>query len=133
MLLVTIAGYFWQGYHDGVWWSLGYMESMMIPFTICPVILWFMLVPSLIAYSKEEFRIDTLFNVSNTISWSELIHYGNGENVFMLQFENKRTFQISAMAYSKTQWDEFISFLETNFPEKKATGYIGPWMFKWRK
>jgi len=135
MGILIIVGYFWQGYRDGCWWTIGYIASLSLPISIFTIFVWFAFIPKLLAYSDEEFLIDTVFFGKKTLHWSDLKYYGYGRgmSVFMLQFDDTRTFQISKLAYTKDQWTAFVSFLETTFPDKKATGYIGDRMFKWRK
>lgn len=107
------------------------MASMTLPISLFILFAWFGFIPRVIAYSEESFLIDMLICGNKILPWSELKYYGQGNNVFMIQFNGTRTFQISKLAYSSDQWTDFVTFLQTNFPDKKATGSIGDRMFKW--
>ena len=130
LMVTTAVFYSWQGYFEHKWWKVDYLLSLLIPFAIAPIAVWFMFVPRLLAYSETEFGIHPLMSGQQTFPWSELKYYGRGNNVFMIQFEGKQAFQIFAMAYPKREWSDFLAFLKTNFPERKASGSVGPWMFK---
>ena len=129
----AILTYLWQGYYNGDWWKIGYFESLLIPISIMMVFIWYGFVPKKLGYSDEKFEIDNFMNGKNSISWSELKYHGYGRGVYMIEFNGTDTFQISKWAYSKNEWFEFMNFLTTHFPDKKATGYFGNKMFKWRK
>jgi len=130
---VTLIAYFWSGCFDHKWWTFDYILSLGIPFSIAPIAVWFMFVPKKLEYSETEFSIGRRFTGSCNLRWSELKYYGDGNNVFMIQFRDRPAYQIFAAAYSRDQWKQLVQFLSDRFPEKKASGYVGPFMFKWRK
>jgi hypothetical protein len=133
LLVVSSAAYLWDGYYDGKWWDVGYIESLSIPLVIFPVIVWFMFVPKRLEYSESDFVIDRRFAKICTLPWSQLRYYGPGNNVFMIQFEGRQAFQLFAGAYGRSEWAAFLAFLSNRFPHQRASGYLGARMFKWRK
>lgn len=130
LLAVTLFGYFYQGRVEGKWWDSSYILSLAIPLTIIPLAIWAMFVPRHLEYSDTHLVIRTLLEGHHTLSWSELKHYGTGRNVFMIQFDSVPTFQIFPQAYPRAERRKFVAFLEATFPEKQASGFMGPWMFK---
>jgi hypothetical protein len=133
MFVVTLIGYFWQGYKENHWWTIDYIWSLSIPFIIAPLFIWFAFVPNDIQFSENEFAINMSWGGKHTLQWSELEFFGRGRGVFLLQFKGMSAFQIYAKAYSKPEWNEFTSFIESRWPECKASGWLGPFGFKWRK
>jgi hypothetical protein len=131
LALVTAFGYFWQGYRENHWWTRDYMLSLLIPFSIAPLVVWFMFVPSRLEFSDSEFTIQFPFRPLHTLNWSDLQYYGFGENVLMIQFAGVGTFQIFPQAFRRGEWRMLKNFLATTFPDKKASGYFGDRMFKW--
>src|ERR1044072_9423861 len=49
MLVLAVITYFWEGYRENHWWTRDYMLSMLIPFVIGPLAVWFVFVPSRLA------------------------------------------------------------------------------------
>ena len=131
LVMVSVVGYFWQGYRENHWWTHGYMLSLLIPFGIAPLIVWFMFVPSRLEFSDSEFIIQFPFRRRHTLNWSDLQYYDSGENVFMIQFTSVGTFQIFPQAFRRSEWRMLKNFLVTTFPDRKASGYFGDRMFKW--
>jgi hypothetical protein len=133
LALVTLADYLWDGFHDSKWWTIGYISSLAIPFVIFPVVVWFMFVPKRMAYSDEEIVIQRWFTPGCKLPWSTLDYYGTGENVFVLQFAGRQSFQIFASAFPRGEWRVFSAFLKKRYPEKRASGNIAGKLFKWGK
>jgi hypothetical protein len=131
LALVTAFAYFWQGYRENHWWTRDYMLSLLIPFSIAPLVVWFMFVPSRLEFSDSEFTIQFPFRPLHTLNWSDLQYYGFGENVFMIQFAGVGTFQIFPQAFRRGDWRMLKNFLGSTFPDRKASGYFGDRMFKW--
>jgi hypothetical protein len=131
LALLAVATYFWQGYHEDHWWTRDYMLSLLIPFGIAPLIVWFLFVPSRLEFSDSEFTIQFPFRPLHTLDWSDLKYYGSGENVFMIQFASVGTFQIFSQAFRRGEWRMLKNFLSSTFPDRKASGYFGDRMFKW--
>jgi hypothetical protein len=131
LVMVSVVGYFWQGYRENHWWTHGYMLSLLIPFGIAPLVVWFMFVPSRLEFSDSEFIIQFPFRRRHTLNWSDLQYYDSGENVFMIQFTSVGTFQIFPQAFRRSEWRMLKNFLVTTFPDRKASGYFGDRMFKW--
>jgi hypothetical protein len=131
LAVVTVLAYFWQGYRENHWWTHGYMLSLLIPFGIALLIVWFMFVPSRLEFSDREFTIKFPFRPLHTLNWSDLQYYGSGENVFMIQFASVGTFQIFPQAFRRSEWRMLKNFLITTFPDRKASGYFGDRMFRW--
>ncbi|HVF71725.1 MAG TPA: hypothetical protein VM940_08955 [Chthoniobacterales bacterium] len=128
---LAVATYFWQGYRENHWWTHRYMLSLLIPFGIAPLMVWFMFVPARLEFSDKDFTIRFPFRPLHTLDWSDLQHYGSGPNVFMIQFAGVGTFQIFPQAFRRSEWRMLKSFLSTTFPDRKASGYFGDRMFKW--
>jgi hypothetical protein len=131
LAVVTVVGYLWQGYRENHWWTHGYMLSLLIPFGIAPLIVWFMFVPSRLEFSDSKFIIQFPFRPLHTLNWFDLQYYGAGENVFMIRFTSVGTFQIFPQAFRRNEWRMLKNFLVTTFPDRKASGYFDDRMFKW--
>jgi len=119
MLVLTLIAYFWQGYRENKWWTQDYILTMVIPFAVVPVVVWFMFVPSLFEFSDSEITIKFPFRRVHILPWSDLQHYGAGPNVFMIQFAGAGTFQMFAQAFPGAEWRTLTNFLSTRFPERK--------------
>jgi hypothetical protein len=113
------------------WWSRA--KTLLIPTGVFFAFVWVMFVPRRLEFSETEFTIQHLLGRRCVLSWDELEYYGPGNNVFMIQFFGQQAIQIFAAAYSRHEWHEFMSFLSDKFPERKASGWIGGHLFKWRK
>jgi len=133
-VVVSVFGYFLQGYLGNLWWSRHYIVSLLIPLVIMLLVAWFAFVPATLEFSSTEFTIKFPFREGCTLSWDELdLYYRVWGNVLMIQFETGQTFQILPYAYSREQWQQFMNFLSTRFPDNKASGDIGGTLFKWRR
>gem|GEM_PF-6401541 len=132
MALVTFLDYLLQGLRDHQWWSIGYILSLGLPFSIFVAFVWFGFVPRKLEYSEDEFTIRLLFRKELTLPWSELeYYYPNGPGVYMIQFEGRSTFQIAGCAYRSREWKAFREFMDTSFPDQRASGSVGSRLFKW--
>lgn len=131
LAVLAAITYFWQGYHENHWWTQDYMLSMLIPFGIAPLIVWFMFVPSRLEFSDSEFTIQFPLRPLHKLAWSDLKYYGSGNNVFMIQFADVGTFQIFPQAFRRSEWRMLKNFLTATFSDRKASGYIGDRMFRW--
>lgn len=129
---VTALSYVWQGYHQHHWWTRGYMLSLVVPVVLGPVAVWLMFVPRRLEFTETDFTIQFYLRRLHTLPWDELKYYGRGNNVFMLQFVGQEAFQIFSSAFPKGQWRLLTNFLSNRYPDRKASGYIGNLMFKWR-
>jgi len=131
MLAVTAAAYFWQGYHENLWWSRGYFLSLLIPFAIAPVVVCVAWVPLQFEFSDTELSIQFPFRPLHTVPWDHLQYYGWFEGVYGLQFHTSGTFTFYPAALPRREWRLFKDFLVTAFPERKASGFIGARLFQW--
>lgn len=130
---VSVLPYLWQGYYEHHWWSRGYMLSLLVPAVFCVFAVWLMFVPVRLEFDDTHFTIQLPLRRPHTLPWEELKYYGPGQNVFMIQFAGREAFQIFARAFPRDQWRLLTNFLSDRFPDCKASGWIGPFMFKWRK
>jgi hypothetical protein len=133
LFVFFLGAYLWDGFHDHKWWAPEYIASLAIPFTVAPIVIWFMFVPRRLAYSETEFVLENWPATRCQLAWSQLKYYGPGEGVFMIQFEGRQAFQILGAAFPSSDWREFVDFLSNRYPEKKASGTIGSSLFRWRK
>jgi len=102
----------------------------VIPFIVMPLFAGLMFVPRHLEYSDEALSIQFWFRKSYVLSWEELQFYGTARNVFLVQFGNQQAFQILSYVFPNKEWSDFVSFLAARFPERKATGWAGPFGFK---
>lgn len=130
LLFVSAIAYFLDRYQETNW-PREYMLTLLIPFAIAPTLVWFMFVPKRLEFSETQFTIQFPFRPLHTLDWSDLEYYGAGENVFMIQFASIGTFQIFGQAFRRNDWRLLRNFLRSTFPDKRASGSIGDWMFKW--
>jgi len=131
MLALTALMYFWQGYHQNLWWSGGYFLNLLIPFTIAPAVVCIAWVPLHFEFTDTELTIQFPFRPPRTVSWDDLQYYGLFEGVYGLQFHTSGTFTIYPAALPRGEWRVFKNFLLTTFPERKASGFIGARLFQW--
>ncbi len=125
MLLVTVAGYFWQGMVENLWWSFDYVISMLIPFTVMPLFLWFMFVPKEIVISDRFVVITFSLRSARRFEWNGLRYWGDNVHLmFVLQFTNSRTQQLALFAFPKDQQQQFKKFVKGRFPKRKARGWF---------
>jgi hypothetical protein len=131
LVVVTAATYFWEGYREHHWWTRDYILTLLVPFAIVPVVVWFMFVPRRLEFNDSEFTIQYPFRPLHILEWADLKYYGPGPNVFMIEFIDVGTFQIFPRAFRRSEWRLLKNFLSTTFPDRKASGYFGDRMFKW--
>jgi len=133
MLIGTVAAYFYQGFVEHKWWSVGYVVSLAIPFAIVPTAVWFMFVPQCLEFDDLSLLVQPRFRSIRTLPWSEMIRWGKGEGgVFFIRF-GRQTVNILSSAYSPEQWTSLTEFLSAKFPDRKADGHVGTWSFRMRR
>ena len=130
MLVVSVIAYFQEGYRDNRWWTGGYMLSFLIPFSIFPVVIWLMSVPSHLEFSDRQITIKRPFRRPYTLSWVDLQSYGFDLYSFRLEFVSIGTFEIFSQGFRPADLRLLKNFLSATFPDKKALP-IGKRMFKW--
>lgn len=126
---LIVSGFFTEAPQD--WWSR--VKMFLIPISILFAFVWVMFVPRRLEFSEAELTIQHLLGWRRILSWDELEYYGPGHNVFMIQFFGRQAIQIFASAYPRQDWRQFMAFLSDRFPERKASGWVGGYLFKWRK
>jgi hypothetical protein len=131
MILGTAVAYLWQGYREHSWWSHNYFVSLVIPFTIVPVIVCVAWVPSQFEFNDTHLTIRFPFRPLRIVPWDDLQYYGWLEGVYGLQFRNAGTFSLLPQALPKREWRMFKRFLYTTFPDRKASGFIGARFYQW--
>jgi hypothetical protein len=109
---------------------LGYLESLSIPPALLIAFVWFAFVPTTFEYSDAGLTIRMPLRTQRTIGWEALKYYWYGRSVFCLEFDELATFQIFVQAFPKSEWKRFTAFLQSRFPDRKATGWIGSRGFK---
>jgi hypothetical protein len=129
-VVVSVIAYFQQGYFEHRWWSLSYAESLLIPFTVMVTVIWLAFVPKTLEISDTHFTVQFPFRKRQTFTWEALKYYWYGHNVFCVEFDGPLTFQIFPGAYQKKQWYQFTGFIQNQFPDRRASGWIGPRGFK---
>jgi hypothetical protein len=130
-LMGCSASYFYQGYVEHKWWTLGYAESLLIPAAFLVAVVWIAFVPTFLEISDTSLRIKFHFRKHHDMPWSQLKYWGTAESVFMIQFGGRLTFQIFLRAYSSKQRIHFAEFFSSKFPKQKAGGWFGNRGFKW--
>ena len=133
MLIGTVATYFYQGFVEQKWWSLGYVLSLAIPFAIVPTVVWFMFVPGHLEFDDLSLFVQPRFRKIRTLPWAEMIHWGKGEGVFFIRFSGSQMISILSSAYPPEQWMHLTEFLSAEFPDRKADGLVGTWSFRLRR
>jgi hypothetical protein len=127
-LVVMLIGCFWPGSHFKHWLTI---LNLCIFCFIATLVIWFAVVPASIQFSENEFKIQSRWRGEATLPWSELAYFGKARGVFLLQFNGTQTFLILPQAYSRDEWSKLMSFLESTYPECKASGWVGFDGFKW--
>ena len=105
--------------------------SLVIPVAIAPVAVWLIFAPRRLEFTDTDLTIQFYLRRAQTLPWNELKYYGRGNSVFLLQFVGQQAFQIFSHAFSKQQWRLLTNFLSNRYPERKASGWIGPFGFRW--
>ena len=131
MLALATVAYFWQGYHQNLWWSRGYFLSLLIPFTVAPVVVCVAWVPLQFEFSDTHLTIQFAFRPQHVVPWDDLQYYGWFEGVYGLQFYTSGTFTFYPQALPRREWRALKDFLSATFPERKASGFIGARFFQW--
>ena len=125
LVAVILFTYLWQGYLEDHWWSSDYVLSFAIPVILIPCVSWLAFVPSKLEVSDESLHIRFAFRRDQKIDWNELRFWGTGgEATFLLQFANRRTFQIALFAFPRDKRRQLIDFLKSRFPQRKARGWL---------
>jgi len=126
LVAVTLFTYLWQGFQEDHWWSLDYVLTLAIPIILIPWVVWLAFVPKTFELLDEALHIRFAFRRDQKIDWNELKFWGNGgEATFLLQFQNRRTFQIALVAFPRDQRRQLIDFLKRRFPQREAGGWLG--------
>jgi hypothetical protein len=130
LVAIFTISYFWQGYHQGHWWSPDYIFSLSIPVLIIACVVWGAFVPLDFAVSEECLTIRFAFRRRRNIGWDKLRLWGSGgEATFLLKFANHGTFQVGLFAFPRSQRRWLKDFLASRFPQRKARGWLGLWGF----
>ena len=66
MGVVTGVAYFSQGYRENHWWTGDYTLYLLIPFSIGPLLIWFMFVPSRLEFRTASSRLSFHFDRSTS-------------------------------------------------------------------
>ena len=133
LLITVVFGYFSQGLSEDHWWTPGYIFSLSVPFVLMICSTWMMFVPRCLEYDERILIIHFWLRGRQSRSWEDLRYYGGACHVFLIQFGSVQAFQIFSGAYSRAEWRNFTGFLRTRFPDKQATGWLGPFGFKWKR
>jgi hypothetical protein len=94
---------------------------------------WFAFVPRNLEYNDDGVFIHSWWKGRQAYSWDALRHYGDACNVFLIQFGSRQAIQILDQAYPKSDWNRFKGFLKERYPDRKASGWIGPFGFRWKR
>lgn len=126
---VTVGGYFFEGYVNHHWWSLNYIWSFAIPFSLAVALQYVIYVPYRVAWDRETIEIDTWLRGSFSAPWSQLSHWGSPGMTFTLEFGsifgNGRTFQIALNYFTPDSVRAFRDYLATNHSPQQANFWIG--------
>ena len=96
---VKIAGYLWQGWYQGRWWTVGYMCSLTIPIIAVALFIWFVFVPRNLELSEDRLTIQFPFRAPRELSWNDLRYWGSGaDGILLLQFKGWATYQLFLFA-----------------------------------
>jgi hypothetical protein len=125
LFALTAFTYFSQGTQEDHWWSSTYILSLAIPFTLIPLIVWIVFVPSRVRYDREAFELSSYFFGTRQLSFSTLEKWGFGQQVLFLKFEPKLV-QIALAFYPQIEQAKLLAFLATNFPERKSSWLVLP-------
>jgi hypothetical protein len=132
--VACVLAYLHQGIQNNHWWSQTYILSLTIPYIAITSAIWFGTVPRLLEYNSEIITLHFWWTGPHTKRWEKLTYHGIGnQNLLLLQFGTDQAFPILPTAYSKKEWTELTTFLNTHYPEKKASGWIGMKGFRWKK
>jgi len=134
LLLYTALAAIGEYWGTGHWWSHGYVVSLAIPFILFPAFVWFAFVPRRIELAENELTICRLFGPVIRIPLDELEYYMSCGEVFMIQPRGRSSaYQIFPGAFPRHNWRAFVQELETRYPERKASYYIGATLYGRRK
>jgi hypothetical protein len=93
-----------------------------------------MFTPRELFYDEQGFAIKTIIQGSATYTWNQLQAYSYwGKGTFLLKFESRQSFQIVPSAFTRIEWQSFITFLRTEFPKKRTVLWFGPIPIRFRK
>ncbi len=130
---VIVAGYFSDGYFRHHWWSASYWGTVSMSFPIMISVVWFAFVPSHLEITESGISIRRTFGRLHSLPWEDLRYWGQGEGVFLLEFDGLSAFQIQRDAYPTEEWAYFIDLLSSRAPQRKTSRWIGPRGFRWRE
>jgi hypothetical protein len=82
--------------------------------------------PREITWDDESIKIRALFPGSGDFKWRQLEAWSPyGRGTFLIKFEGKQAFQIAPAGFRSADWKVFRSFLQSRFPEKKTSMWLG--------
>ncbi|HEX4638593.1 MAG TPA: hypothetical protein VH170_03825 [Chthoniobacterales bacterium] len=125
LLLITAIGAVIEYARTGEWWSLMYLATLLIPFSVLIIFVWLALVPCSVELTDNELTINRWGGRYVSISLADLQYYMQGPTTFMIQRNGESAYQVYPGAFDADRWQAFINALEKRFPEKKASFYIG--------
>jgi hypothetical protein len=129
---VCAVSYFQQGYREHIWWTLGYIVSLLILGAIVASFVCLMDVPSHLEFTDTHLIIRHPFRRLKNAAWDDLEYYrweGPGLT-FVLKFRTVGTISFLPQALPKREWQLFKRFLYTTFPDRKVSGLI-PRFYRW--
>lgn len=133
MLVATSLGYLQQGYFEHKWWTLRYVSTLVIPFSIMPFGVWLLFVPGYLRFNSSALIIKPRFRAIRKLLWSDLSQWGTANGVFLLNFQGSPAIQIFSAAYPPEQWSKLTQFLVQEHSERKASGFVGAFGFRIRR
>jgi hypothetical protein len=107
--------------------TIGLITSV-IPGIILGIFVILFFTPQELTWDDSRFKIKMIFGGTKEFSWSDLDAWcpESSNGVFLLRFKNCRmTFQISPIGFRKEEWENFKTYFEQKFQEKKRTVWIG--------
>ena len=128
-VLICIAICYLQALFGAHPWTLSYALSLSVLVSPIALISWMMFVPRYLYFSDSHFSVEFFMRERSIEDWDNLKCWGNGNGVFILQFDGGQTYQILPTAYSPDQWSKLIAFVTSRYPDRKANGWFGPWGF----
>lgn len=84
--------------------------------------------PKEIEWDDDGIRISRVFPGSGEHRWDDLVSWSRyvSHGVALLKFNGRQSYQISPSGFRTEEWRQFREYLQTHFPERKTSLWIGP-------
>lgn len=129
--IFAIVGCFLYGERTRDGWIRGFAVVFGMSFVFLGSIVCMAWVPSEFECSETHLTVRFPFRQRRTLVWDDLECHGWGEGIYGLQFKSAGSVDFYPQAFPRREWKALKTFLSTEFPNRKSSGFRGARFFRW--